>query len=95
MPRFFFDFHQGGECDPDVLGLELPNAEQAYLEVFKAAQGMWGEFLQQRRDPRRCAFHVRSEQGEVMFVFSFQEVLDSCTDRLPPRYPTHLRGVDG
>jgi len=81
MPHFFFNFRQGDEFAPDAMGIELPDVEAAYLEVFKAAQEMWGQLLQQRRDPRRCTFEVCSQAGDLLFVFPFQEVLDSCRDR--------------
>ena len=80
MPRFFFDFRQADERVPDTQGIELPNVEQAYLEVFKAGQEMWSELLKQRRDPRHCRFEVRSQDGDLMFTFPLQEVVDSCTD---------------
>jgi hypothetical protein len=81
MPRFFFDFRQAGEFTADSTGTELANTEQAYLEAFKAAQEMWSELLKQRRDPRRCFFEVRSEAGDILFIFPLQEVVDSCLDR--------------
>jgi hypothetical protein len=85
MPRFFFDFRQGGERCPDAEGAEFASVEQAYLEAFSAAQDMWSEFLRQRQDPRRCLFEVRNDQRELLFVLPFQEVMDSCKDReVPP-----------
>jgi hypothetical protein len=84
MPRFFFDFRQSGHLVPDSEGIEFASVEQAYLEAFKTAQDMWSELLKQRRDPRRCLFEVRSEAGDMLFVFPFQEVVDSCTDRAHP-----------
>lgn len=80
MPRFFFDFRQGDERISDAEGIELPNVEQAYLEAFEGAQEMWSELLKQRRDPRRCTFVVRNQHNETLFIFPFQEVVDSCTD---------------
>ena len=84
MPRFFFDFRQGGEYTADTVGIELPSVEQAYLEVFKASQEMWSELLKQRRDPRRCFFEVRNDSNDVLFIFPLQEVVDSCLDRKQP-----------
>ena len=39
---------------------------------------MWSELLRQRRDPRQCAFEVRNEQRDLLFVLMFQEVIESC-----------------
>lgn len=80
MPRFFFDFRQGHQRTPDVLGTEFLSVEEAYLGVFKAGQEMWSELFKQRQDPRRCSFEVRSEGGDVLFTFPLQEVLECCTD---------------
>ena len=81
MPRFFFDFVQADRRTPDSEGVELAGVDQAYLEVFRTAQEMWSELLKQRRDPRRCSFEVRNGAGEILLIFPFQEVVDSCTDR--------------
>lgn len=80
MLRFFFDFHQAGKHDVDTVGLEFADAETAYLEAVEAAQEMWSELLKDRIDPRCCHFEVRSEQGDVLYVIPFQELLDSCVD---------------
>src|SRR5689334_14243716 len=84
MPQFFFDFRQSGHLVPDTEGIEFGSAEQAYLEAYRSAQDMWSELLRQRRDPRRCYFEVRGAVGDLLFIFPFQEVVDSCTDRLVP-----------
>ena len=89
MPRFFFDFRQTGHLVPDSEGIEFDSVEQAYLEAFKSAQDMWSELLKERRDPRRCFFEVRCAEGDLLFIFPFQEVMDSCTDRaVPPLHRT-------
>lgn len=80
MARYFFDFRQGVSFCADEAGAELAHVEQAYLEAFTAAQEMWGELLRKRQDPRRCAFEVRNEKRELLFVLPFQEVIDSCVD---------------
>lgn len=85
MPRYFFDFRQNGVLAPDTVGCEFPDAEQAYLEAFKAAQEMWTELLAQRRDPRRCSFEVHDGDGNLLFVLPFREILESCHDCPPAR----------
>src|SRR5690242_12608978 len=93
MPRFFFDFRQGGHLVPDSEGIEFADAEQAYLEAFKTAQDMWSELLKQRHDPRRCYFEVRGAAGDLLFIFPFQEVVDSCTDRAVPPLQRSLQNL--
>ena len=58
MPRFFFDFYQSGHGEADELGVELGDAEQAYLEAFRAGAEMWSDMLVQRRDPTFCHFEI-------------------------------------
>ena len=91
MPQFFFDFRQAGILTPDTEGVEFDTVEQAYLEAFRTAQDMWSELLRRRRDPRRCCFEVHSEAREMLFIFPFQEVIDSCTDRIVPPIPPSLQ----
>jgi hypothetical protein len=78
MAHYFFDFREGSDCCADAQGTEFANVEQAYLEAFTGAQDMWSELLRQRRDPRQCAFEVRNEQRDLLFVLMFQEVIESC-----------------
>jgi hypothetical protein len=85
MARFFFDFREDSDCCKDAEGTEFVDVEQAYLEAFKGAQDMWGELLRQRRDPRRCAFEVRNEQRDLLFVLPFTEVIESCDNRRQAR----------
>ena len=37
MPRYFFSFDDGEPGTPDLVGLDLPNAEAAKAEAFKLA----------------------------------------------------------
>src|SRR4051812_39676491 len=80
MSLFFFDFRQGDTVSRDVHGSEFATTEDAFLETYKAAEEMWGTLLQERRDPRRCAFEVRDANRELLFFFPFLEVLESCKD---------------
>lgn len=88
MPRFHFDFRHGDDLSADTTGVLLGSVEEAYLEAVKGAHGIWGELLKERRDPRRCAFEVRTNEGLELFVLPLTELLDSCVDRQPePRAP--------
>ena len=80
MPRFFFDFFDGRTWSADDFGLELATVEEAYLQAFAGARGMWPELVGARQDPLACAFEVRGEDGEALFRLGFAELLDSCRD---------------
>jgi hypothetical protein len=88
MARFFFDFRQGAQHWPDAEGAEFAHVEEAYLQAVRGVEDMWGELLHKRQDPRRCAFEVRNQERELLFVLPFQEVLDSCLDRKCPSIQT-------
>ena len=85
MSRYFFDFRQGSQLTPDKIGLEYASAEAAYLESMEAAREMFADLLADRQDPRNCAFEIRAESGEVLFVVPFLELLESCHDAAPHR----------
>lgn len=93
MPRYFFDFCQGGDRCADAEGSEFTNVEHAYLEAFRGAQDMWGELLRSRQDPRRCIFEVRNDRRELLFTLPFQEVVESCIDRPTPPARMNLEDV--
>ena len=73
-----------------VEGAEFADVEQAYLEAFEGAQDMWSELLRQRRDPRQCAFEVRNERRDLLFVLPFMEVIESCEDRKRTRLQARI-----
>ena len=81
MPRFYF--HLRDELGPhrDEGGIELLDVETAYLEAFRGALGLWGELLEQRRDPRCSRFEVTDATGEALFELPFSEVLESTRGR--------------
>jgi hypothetical protein len=78
MATFFFDFCQDSTVAADEVGLSLQSAEEAFLEARQAAVAMWAELLRQRRDPRRCAFQVRDNEGSLVFILPFSELLEDC-----------------
>ena len=75
MPRFFYDFFDGDTWSQDEVGLDFPSAEQACVEAFEAARGMWRDLVDGRRDPTACAFDIKSEGGDSLFRFEFSELL--------------------
>ena len=87
MPRFFFDFFDGQNWSADDQGLDLASAEQAYLEAFAGARGMWGELSDGHRDPSACAFDVRASDGKPVFRFDFAELLGKPEQPMRPDLP--------
>ncbi|MBM6582204.1 hypothetical protein ILT44_18535 [Microvirga sp. BT689] len=75
MPRFFF--HVRSACKDlsrDELGLDYPDVETAYLEVFRGAQGMMCEFAARSLNPQDYAVEIENDSGEVVFELPFSEV---------------------
>jgi len=87
MPRFFFDFFDGQNWSADDQGLDLASAEQAYLEAFAGARGMWAELSDGHRDPSKCAFEVRAGDGKPVFRFDFAELLGKPEQPMRPDLP--------
>ena len=81
MPLFYFHLRDELGPHPDEGGIELLDVETAYLEAFRGALGLWGELLEQRRDPRCSRFEVTDETGEALFELPFSEVLESTRGR--------------
>jgi len=77
MPRYFFNFRDQNEFDPDEQGLEAPDLDAAYLEAFEAAKEMWGEAILEMRDPRQQQFEISDAEGNTLLVLPFMEILDS------------------
>jgi hypothetical protein len=84
MPVFFFDVRAQGRLEPDEAGLELADAEAAYLEACAAIPGLTSELLRAGDHPGGYAFLVTNEAGRILFEIPFDEILDRG---LPPRRP--------
>jgi hypothetical protein len=78
MPRFFFNYRERNEYTVDDAGVEFDTFELAYLDAFNAAREMWPEAMSQRLDPRACAFEICDEQGRLLAILNFNEVLERC-----------------
>jgi hypothetical protein len=75
MPLYFFHLVSPTEHCPDDLGSDLPNTEQAYLEVYQAALDISFEMLRLRQDPSHLRFEVTNNAGEILFDLPFSEAL--------------------
>ena len=90
IPLFFFDYFDGQQLHEAEVGVELRDADAAYLEAFKAATEIWGEALRERRNPYSDAFRIRDRTGAVVLELPFAEVLESSRGhrlRAPERSP--------
>jgi len=83
VPRFFFNYREGGEYTLDRLGVEFETFELAYLDAFDAAREMWPEIMDRRVDPRICGFDIVNSEGIVVALVNFGEVLENCTRGRP------------
>jgi len=86
MPRFFFNYRERNEYTVDDTGVEFDTFELAYLDAFNAAREMWPETMSRRVDPRACAFEMLDDQGRLLAILNFKEVLERCQihDRVRP-----------
>ena len=75
MARYFFHLVSPAETSKDEIGVDLPNAEAAYLEACAAALEISFEMLSTRIDPSRHAFEVTEANGQFVFEIPFLEVM--------------------
>jgi len=68
MPRFFFNFRDVKNFEPDEEGLELRDLDAAYLEAFETAKEMWGEAIRTMRNPSRQQFEISDADGNTLLV---------------------------
>ena len=83
MAKFYFGLRIADTLSPDTEGVDFANADEAYLEAFRAARDMWHDLLVRRCDPRVFSFEITDGDGTVLMVVPFSEVLDSCSGRAP------------
>jgi hypothetical protein len=74
MSLFYFHFLEGTTRHADEVGLELADAETAYLQAVAAAQGMSGELIADGVNPSHCAFEISDAEGTILFALEFSEL---------------------
>lgn len=74
MPLFHFHFHDGTTRHDDEIGLELPDAEAAYLQAIAAAKGMGNHLIEDGVNPALCSFEVTTAGGALLFSIAFSEL---------------------
>ena len=90
MALFFFHFFDGRDRFMDDLGVDLPSADQAYLEAVATATGMWGELIASRTDPSCCAFDIANSEGLTINRVEFSELLENCRPAISKSPPTDV-----
>jgi len=82
MPRFYFHIRDAGQRrSRDELGLDFPDVETAYLEAFRAAEGIRAEFVARGQNPQDYAIEVTNAADELVFDLPFSEIFDRRAGR--------------
>jgi hypothetical protein len=75
MPRFFFHVRGADErLSCDELGLDYPNEDTAYIEAFRAAKDLRGEFAVRGENPQDYVIEVANASHEPVFNLPFSKV---------------------
>ncbi|MGD9968166.1 MAG: hypothetical protein AB7T59_16725 [Hyphomonadaceae bacterium] len=93
MGQYYFHLWSGDRYQPDEIGLDLANAEEAYIQAFRAAQDGWIEMVRAGVNPRRHRFDVVDEAGQMLFELPFLEVISREGRRRLPLLP-HEKAVE-
>jgi PAS domain-containing protein len=87
MQRYFFHLRVGAILEMDDIGLELPDAYQAYLEACRNLAHRAEEMLEQGRDPLQCRFEIADEHHQRLFEIPFAELaLELRNSALAPNF---------
>jgi hypothetical protein len=70
MPRYFFDFHDGGDVSVDGEGTELPDMQAARDEATESLLAIAKEALPPRGRARKLVMSVRAEDGEHLLAIT-------------------------
>lgn len=75
MSLYYFHLWDGDACERDEVGLECRDAEEAFMQAFRAAQDGWIDQILARTDPRALRFEVTDVGGNTLFELPFMEVV--------------------
>ncbi len=75
MTVFYFDLVRPTEREPDDVGVQFDDVDQAYLEACRAAIEISKDALLQRQDPNGYRFEVFDEDRRLVCEIPFSEVL--------------------
>ena len=77
MPRFFFHIRSADQrLSRDELGVDFPDLETAYVEVFRAARDICDAFTTRGEDPQDYVIAVANASHEFVFDLPFSYVFD-------------------
>ena len=72
MPQFFFHVHHGEDVEPDLTGVDLPNAEVAQTAAFGAFHDLHEEMAVEGFTD--WTLEVADETGEVILRLSASDL---------------------
>lgn len=75
MPIFYFHLRTKDGIEMDDIGIELENAESAYLAACAAIPGISIELVRRKSSPLQYAFQVSNAEGHVYWEVPFGEAL--------------------
>lgn len=77
MPRYHFNFREGGEITKDFEGTELADEEAAMREAMFAAKELIAHALLRGEPvPRQAEFDVTDSEGRHLYSFPFSFAAD-------------------
>ena len=75
MSRYYFHLRTNDEYVIDDTGIELQDAEEAFLEAIDGAREIAMEMLRHRRSAARYRFDVVDSDGRLMHAVPFSEAM--------------------
>ena len=75
MSRYYFHLWTGDEYQIDCTGVELADAEEAYLEAVHGAREVSFEVLREKRSAARYRFDVVDCHGRLLHAVLFSEAM--------------------
>ena len=86
MPLFYFNHSSVHGFSVDDVGTEFQSLEAAYLDACAAILEIAFEKLRARQDPAEDFFEIANQQGDVLLIVPFREVLQPRGSKRPPAY---------
>ncbi len=75
MARYYFHLWTGEDYELDTAGADLPDADHACIEAYRAVGDMCVDNIRARRNLTKHSFDVVDEAGRKLFEVPFSEVL--------------------
>jgi hypothetical protein len=84
MPWFYFHLRSPEGLDRDIIGLEFPNLEAAYLEACHTVPEMSADLVRKKANPARYGFEITDDSNRALMEVPFAEILDRGRKPAPP-----------